>query len=60
MGKAPPPPSGKENPETHGNVKKRIGTTKSEGAEPCLISAFGVSDPDPVLSNLVADPDPLT
>jgi hypothetical protein len=38
-----PPPSGRGgNPETHGNVKKSRGTTESEGAEPSLISAFGV------------------
>ena len=30
------------NPETHGNVKKRRGTTKSQGAELGLISAIGV------------------
>ncbi len=29
----PPPPQGGGNPETQGNVKKSIGTMKSEGAE---------------------------
>ncbi len=40
-GPPPPPPEG-GNSKTHRNLKKRRGTTKSEGAELGLISAIGV------------------